>query len=77
MKYQKPTQDELRARLTPMQYEVTQNNGTEPPFTNEYDQHFEEGIYVDVVSGEPLFYHVINFIRAVGGLPFQSPFIGV
>ncbi|MTL49344.1 peptide-methionine (R)-S-oxide reductase, partial [Turicibacter sanguinis] len=55
MKYQKPTQDELRARLTPMQYEVTQNNGTEPPFTNEYDQHFEEGIYVDVVSGEPLF----------------------
>lgn len=42
-------------KLTPIQFEVTQNNGTERPFTGEYDDFFEEGIYVDVVSGEPLF----------------------
>ena len=41
--------------LTDMQYHVTQKNGTEPPFRNEYDEHFEEGIYVDIVSGKPLF----------------------
>lgn len=73
MKYQKPTQDELRARLTPMQYEVTQNNGTEPPFTNEYDQHFEEGIYVDVVSGEPLFLSRDKFHSGCGWPAFSKP----
>ena len=41
--------------LTPMQYRVTQKNGTEPPFNNEYDHEFRDGIYVDIVSGEVLF----------------------
>jgi len=47
--------DELRNKLTPMQYHVTQNNGTEPPFDNEYWNNEAEGIYVDIVSGKPLF----------------------
>src|SRR5262245_45511240 len=50
-----PRHDELKAKLTPMQYEVTQCSGTEPPFRNEFWNHHEPGIYVDVVSGEPLF----------------------
>ncbi|MBS9334478.1 peptide-methionine (R)-S-oxide reductase MsrB [Fructobacillus sp. M1-13] len=48
-------QEELKARLTPEQYEVTQNAGTERPFTGKYDQWWDDGIFVDVVSGEPLF----------------------
>ena len=44
-----------KRQLTPVQYEVTQNAATEPPFRNEFWNHFEEGIYVDVVSAEPLF----------------------
>ncbi|MCU9613628.1 peptide-methionine (R)-S-oxide reductase MsrB [Caldibacillus lycopersici] len=47
--------EEVVKKLTPMQYEVTQNNGTEPPFRNEFWDLFEEGIYVDIVSGKPLF----------------------
>ena len=46
---------DLKDRLTPMQYAVTQNAATEPPYTGEYDNFFEKGIYVDVVSGEALF----------------------
>lgn len=44
-----------KKKLSPLQFEVTQNNGTERPFTGEYDDFYEEGIYVDIVSGEPLF----------------------
>ncbi|WP_415817392.1 peptide-methionine (R)-S-oxide reductase MsrB [Mesobacillus thioparans] len=51
----KKNQEELKKRLTPMQYEVTQNNGTEPPFRNEFWNDLREGIYVDIVSGMPLF----------------------
>lgn len=47
--------EELLKRLTPLQYEVTQNEATERPFSGEYDDFYEKGIYVDVVSGEPLF----------------------
>jgi len=54
-KYVKPDDATLRKNLTKIQYEVTQNSGTEPPFQNEYDQNKKEGIYVDVVSGAPLF----------------------
>ncbi|MFO7967218.1 MAG: peptide-methionine (R)-S-oxide reductase, partial [Archaeoglobaceae archaeon] len=50
-----PSREELKEILTPMQYKVTQENGTEPPFKNEYWDNKREGIYVDVVSGEPIF----------------------
>lgn len=53
--YTKPSKEELMSKLTPLQYSVTQENATEPPFRNEYWNNKKEGIYVDVVSGEPLF----------------------
>ncbi len=53
--YHKPAQDELRRRLTPIQYRVTQEDATEPPFRNAYFDHHDEGLYVDVATGEPLF----------------------
>jgi peptide methionine sulfoxide reductase msrA/msrB len=53
--FKKSAVEDLRKRLTPLQYDVTQNNATEPPFHNEYWNNKKEGIYVDVVSGEPLF----------------------
>jgi len=49
--YKKPSDDDLKQKLTPMQYQVTQHEGTEPPFRNEYWNNHEAGIYVDVVSG--------------------------
>jgi len=54
-KYSKLDEKNLKEKLTSTQYEVTQNNATERPFTSEYNNHKEEGIYVDIVSGEPLF----------------------
>lgn len=65
--------EELRLRLTPLQYEVTQNNGTEPPFRNEYWNHNEEGIYVDIVSGEPLFSSLDKFDSHCGWPSFTKP----
>src|SRR4030095_2514567 len=55
MDYKKPTDQEAKAKLTPAQYEVTQCSATEPPFRNEFWNHHEPGIYVDVVSGAALF----------------------
>ena len=49
------SKEELKKRLTEIQYEVTQNEATERPFSGEYDDFYEDGIYVDIVSGEPLF----------------------
>ena len=63
---------ELKENLTPLQYKVTQENGTEPPFNNEYDAHFEEGIYVDIVTGKPLFSSRINLIQDVDGQLFLN-----
>lgn len=60
-------------QLTPMQYFVTQQNGTEPPYQNEYDQHFEEGIYVDIVSGKPLFSSKDKFNSGCGWPSFAKP----
>jgi len=65
--------EELRKRLTPIQFEVTQNNGTERPFFNEYWNHFEEGIYVDIVSGEPLFSSLDKFDSHCGWPSFTRP----
>ncbi|WP_107840493.1 peptide-methionine (R)-S-oxide reductase MsrB [Metasolibacillus meyeri] len=59
--------------LTEMQYYVTQQQGTEPPYRNEYDQHFEEGIYVDIVSGEPLFSSLDKFDAGCGWPSFAKP----
>jgi peptide methionine sulfoxide reductase msrA/msrB len=71
--YQKPPDEELRAILTPLQYEVTQQNGTELPFNNEYWDNKEEGIYVDVVSGEPLFSSIDKFESGTGWPSFTKP----
>jgi peptide methionine sulfoxide reductase msrA/msrB len=65
--------EELKKRLTPLQYEVTQNNGTEPPFQNEYWNNDREGIYVDIVSGEPLFSSKDKFDSGCGWPTFTKP----
>lgn len=64
---------DLKERLTPMQYEVTQKNGTEPPFRNEYWNQFEEGIYVDIVSGKPLFSSKDKYDAGCGWPSFTKP----
>lgn len=69
----KKDEAELRARLTPIQYEVTQNNATEQPFRNEFYDHVEEGIYVDIVSGEPLFSSLDKFDAHCGWPSFTKP----
>jgi peptide methionine sulfoxide reductase msrA/msrB len=65
--------EELKKRLTPLQYEVTQNNATEPPFQNEYWNNEREGIYVDIVSGEPLFSSKDQFQAHCGWPSFTKP----
>ncbi len=73
MDFQKPPQSELRTMLTPLQYHVTQENGTERPFQNEYWDNHREGIYVDVVSGEPLFSSLDKFDSGTGWPSFTTP----
>jgi len=67
------SKEELKRRLTPLQYRVTQENDTEPPFQNEYWNHFEEGIYVDVVSGEALFSSLDKYDAGCGWPSFTKP----
>ncbi|MGG5254074.1 peptide-methionine (S)-S-oxide reductase MsrA [Neobacillus sp. SM06] len=67
------TDEELRKVLTPLQYEVTQNNATEPPFRNEYWNNAEEGIYVDLISGEPLFSSKDKYDAGCGWPSFTKP----
>ena len=71
--YLKPSDQELRQRLTSEQYQVTQNAGTEPPFKNEFWNHKQEGIYVDIVSGEPLFSSLEKFDSGCGWPSFTQP----
>ena len=65
--------EERLKQLTEMQYYVTQKQGTEPPYQNEYDQLFEEGIYVDIVSGKPLFSSKDKFDAGCGWPSFAKP----
>ncbi len=71
--YQKPSDDEIKTNLTPMQFRVTQQDGTEPPFRNEYWDNKTPGIYVDVVSGEPLFSSTTKFESGTGWPSFWAP----
>ena len=65
--------EELRQELTPIQYQVTKHNATEPPFQNEYWNHEEEGIYVDIISGEPLFSSKDKYDAGCGWPSFTKP----
>ncbi|HVS31666.1 MAG TPA: bifunctional methionine sulfoxide reductase B/A protein [Thermoanaerobaculia bacterium] len=69
----KPSEAELKKKLTPIQFEVTQNDGTEPPFRNEYWNNKEPGIYVDIVSGEPLFSSLDKYDSGTGWPSFIRP----
>src|SRR5687767_1401893 len=71
--YAKPGDAELKKTLTPLQYDVTQDEGTEPPFDNEYWNNKKEGIYVDVVSGEPLFSSQDKYGSGTGWPSFTRP----
>ena len=71
--YTKPSDEELRRRLTPLQYEVTQHGATEAAFANEYFENHEPGIYIDVVSGEPLFSSTDKFDSGSGWPSFTKP----
>jgi peptide methionine sulfoxide reductase msrA/msrB len=71
--FKKPTDAELRNTLTPLQYKVTQKDGTESAFSNEYWDNKREGIYVDIVSGEPLFSSLAKFKSGTGWPSFTKP----
>ncbi len=68
-----PTDQELRARLTPLQYKVTRQDGTEPPFNNSYWNNHEQGIYVDVISGKALFSSTDKYESGTGWPSFTQP----
>ncbi len=71
--YSKPSDDELRSKLTPLQYSVTQEDATERPFANEYWDNKKAGIYVDIVSGEPLFSSLAKYRSGTGWPSFWEP----
>ncbi len=74
-RYARPSDKEIRRRLTPLQYDVTQKNGTERPFQNDYWDEKREGIYVDIVSGEPLFSSRDKYDSGTGWPSFTKPLI--
>jgi peptide methionine sulfoxide reductase msrA/msrB len=74
-RYARPSDEELRKRLSPLQYKVTQENGTEPAFKNAYWDNKKEGIYVDIVSGEPLFSSLDKFDSGTGWPSFTRPLV--
>jgi peptide methionine sulfoxide reductase msrA/msrB len=71
--FSKPSKESLKTSLTPLQYKVTQEEGTEPPFENAYDSNKEIGLYVDVVSGEPLYLSIDKFDSGTGWPSFVKP----
>ena len=71
----KPSKAELKKKLTPLQYEVTQEDGTERPFENKYWNNKKPGIYVDIVSGEPLFSSTDKFKSGTGWPSFTQPLV--
>lgn len=72
-KFTKPSESELHQRLSPEQYQVTQHEGTEPPFRNAYWNNKQPGIYVDIVSGEPLFSSLDKYDSGTGWPSFTQP----
>ncbi len=74
--FHKPSDSELRSKLTPVQYKVTQHEGTESPFSNEYWDNKKQGIYVDIISGEPLFSSKDKFKSGTGWPSFTRPIVG-
>jgi len=73
--YQKPPRDDLKQKLTPMQFEVTQNAATEPAFRNEFFANKKPGIYVDIVSGKPLFSSLDKYDSGCGWPSFTQPLL--
>jgi peptide methionine sulfoxide reductase msrA/msrB len=73
--YTKPPDEVLKKTLTPIQYKVTQKDGTEPAFRNEYWDEKRDGIYVDIVSGEPLFSSVDKYDSGTGWPSFTRPLV--
>lgn len=71
--WKRPTDEEIKAKLSPLQFKVTQKDGTESPFKNEYWDNHQEGIYVDIVSGEPLFSSLDKFDSGTGWPSFTKP----
>jgi methionine-R-sulfoxide reductase len=74
-KFAKPNDEELRQKLSRMQYEVTQHAATEPPFRNEFYDNHRPGIYVDIVSGQPLFSSLDKFDSGCGWPSFSRPLV--
>lgn len=74
-RYKKPSGEEIRRSLSPLQYDVTQKGTTEPPFDNEYWDNKKAGIYVDVVSGEPLFSSTHKYRSGTGWPSFWQPLV--
>jgi len=74
-KYAKPGDEELRKKLTPLQYKVTQHEGTEPAFNNDYWDNKKEGLYVDITSGEPLFSSLDKYDSGTGWPSFTRPLV--
>lgn len=75
-KYVKPSREDLIEKLSPIEYKVTQEGSTERPFTHEYNDNNEEGIYVDIVTGEPLFSSNDKFNAGCGWPSFTKPVDG-
>lgn len=71
--FKKPSEEELKKRLDSLQFEVTQNEATEPPFKNKYWDNHEDGLYVDIVTGEPLFTSMDKFDSGTGWPCFSQP----